>query len=456
MKKHKTYFTFIDLFAGIGGFRIAIEVLGGKCVGFSEIDKKAIQTYKENFDTSNEKELGDIVGLTSLPKHNLLVGGVPCQPWSVAGAKKGFNDPRGQLWNDVIRLVDLNQPKSFIFENVKGLYDPKNRQYLEIIEENLRNCSNGYWVTHKLINSFDFGLPQNRDRVFIVGIRKDLLQSVRQFDFPKPIEGDHKLYHVIDGVTVFSEHLTKTKHLQRDLFGERTPMSRNPFQKIDELNDFFILCDTRNGHTTIHSWDIKRTTKREREICLTILKNRRKSKYGEWDGNPLSFHNLSELIPKLDLSELDSLVKRGFLRREEDDRYELVNTKNSAGINGIYRVFLPNSDIFSTITATGTNDMVALKTISGATPLEYKRNFIKEILKKKQYRPISSKEAARLQGFPDDFVLHEDEKVAKKQFGNAVPVPVVYHIVQSLINARVFNNNKKGGKVNVTVTGNSR
>ena len=422
-------------------------------MGYSEIDRNAIKTYKENFDTNREKELGDIIKLTALPKHNLLVGGVPCQPWSVAGTKRGFDDPRGRLWNDVIRLVDYNAPEAFIFENVRGLFNPKNREYLELIENGLRNCNSGYSVIHKLINSYDFGLPQNRDRVFIVGMRKDLLEGMTEFSFPNPIKSEHKLYHVIDGLTVSSEHLIKQKQLQRDLFGERVPFSRNPFQKIDEMNDFFILCDTRNGHTTIHSWDIRRTTKKEREICLTILKNRRKAKYGEWDGNPLTFDSIYELIPKLKEEELQSLVQKGFLRQEEDGRYELVNTKNSAGINGVYRVFLPNSDIFSTLTATGTNDFVALKTTSGKTPAEYKSNFIKEILKKRKYRPITAREAGRLQGFPDDFKLHENGQIAKKQFGNAVPVPVVIHIVQALINTGILGTRIRGSYYSFTSQG---
>ena len=437
-------FRFVDLFAGIGGFRIAIEALGGECVGFSEIDREAIRCYKDNFDTAEDEDLGDITAITMVPEHDLLVGGVPCQPWSVAGAKRGFDDPRGQLWDDVTRIVDANAPKAFVFENVKGLYDPKNRRSLDLIEHRLSSCGTGYSVSHQLINSYDFGLPQNRERVFIVGIRGDLLRCTTRFRFPGHIKCEHKLYHVVEGLSVDSEHLIKQKHLQRDLFGQRTPRSRNRFQKLDEMNDFFILCDTRNGHTTVHSWDVKRTTKREKEICIAILKNRRRSKFGERDGNPLSFSQLSELVPSLKTEELDSLVVKGFLRKTEDGRYDLANSKNSAGIGGVYRVFLPNSDIFSTLTATGTNDVVALSTVSGRTPLEYRTNFIKDILRKRRYRPISAREAARLQGFPDDFKLHGDDKTAKKQLGNAVPVPVVHHVARSLIETGVFDRKPAG------------
>ena len=113
-------FTFVDLFSGIGGFRIALERCGGSCLGYSEIDDNAIATYNNNFINSIfEWRLGDITKVTSLPKPvDIITGGVPCQSWSVAGKMKGFEDPRGRLWYDAIRLVKINQPKVFIFENV--------------------------------------------------------------------------------------------------------------------------------------------------------------------------------------------------------------------------------------------------------------------------------------------------------------------------------------------------
>ncbi|MFH7028765.1 MAG: DNA cytosine methyltransferase [Heteroscytonema crispum UTEX LB 1556] len=137
-------FTFVDLFAGIGGFRIPLEELGGICLGYSEIDKEAIKVYQNNFirDTTIESAyLGDITNLNKLPfEIDLLVGGVPCQPWSIAGKLQGLEDARGKLWIDVFRVVKANQPKAFIFENVKGLTEPRNRKSLEYIINNLRGC----------------------------------------------------------------------------------------------------------------------------------------------------------------------------------------------------------------------------------------------------------------------------------------------------------------------------
>jgi len=124
----KKEFTFIDLFSGIGGFKMALSNNGGECINFSEINKDAISTYCENYKESFESNLGDITKIKELPKHDILTAGVPCQSWSIAGKNLGFDDDRGQLWNDTIYLLKQSQPKAFIFENVKGLVDPRNNE----------------------------------------------------------------------------------------------------------------------------------------------------------------------------------------------------------------------------------------------------------------------------------------------------------------------------------------
>ncbi len=443
--KTKNAFTFVDLFSGIGGFRIPLESLGGRCLAFSEIDKAAIETYKTNFweyNSKDEIELGSITGVGKLPfkEIDLIVGGVPCQSWSVAGKMRGFEDPRGQLWYDTLRVVKLNKPRTFIFENVKGLIDPRNRSSLEFLIEEFSKL--GYSVKYQLLNSYDFGLPQNRDRIFLVGIRKDI-KCKSEFAFPSPLQKKSFLYDILSQYTSEQKEIKKEIIDSKLLFGDKIPMGRNRFQNVNELNDFFIFCDTRNGHTTIHSWDIIRTSSREKEICMTILKNRRKKIYGKADGNPLSFKNLTGLIPSLKKEELEGLISKKILKYISGEGYAFVNSKNSAGINGIYRIYLPHSNIFSTLTATGTKDVIALKSVSGTTPLEYKENFISQIIKAKQFRSISSKEAGKLQGFPEWFCVHRDDKLAKKQFGNAVSTNVIYNLVKSLLTTEPFNHADK-------------
>jgi len=435
-------FTFIDLFSGIGGFRIPLEMLGGKCLGFSEIDKQAIEVYKKNFfgfNNEEELELGDITKIEKLPfqEIDLIVGGVPCQSWSVAGKMRGFDDPRGKLWDDSIRVIKLNKPKAFIFENVKGLVDPRNKANLDLIIASFKKI--GYTVKKpQLLNSYDFGLPQNRDRIFIVGVRNDLSNHIQKFNFPSAIDSKHLLTDLISEIKT-DKTIIKKIFEPSEIYEGKIPMSRNRFQKIDQLNDFFIFCDTRNGHTTIHSWDIIKTSDREKEICMQILRNRRKKIYGNADGNPLSFEILKKLIPDLKKDELSKLVNKKILRIVQEKGYEFANSKNSAGINGIYRVYLPHSDIFSTLTATGTKDVIALKSIYGSNPQEYRENFINEIVKKKLFRSISAKEAGKLQGFPNWFSIDKDEKAAKKQFGNAVSTSVIYFLANELVNTEIFN-----------------
>ncbi|MFM6008925.1 MAG: DNA cytosine methyltransferase [Sphaerospermopsis kisseleviana] len=426
-------FTFIDLFAGIGGFRIALEKLGGQCLGYSEIDKQAVKVYQQNFISylnKHEIELGDITKIRELPSNiDVVVGGVPCQPWSVAGCLKGFEDPRGKLWFDVIRLVSKSQPKAFIFENVSGLASPKNRDNLELILQEFEHI--GYCVKWKVLNAYDFGLPQNRDRVFIVGIRNDI-ESCHQYQFPSPLNIHPKVLDILDefkNITV----VEKVKLDPHTLFKGMIPPSRTRFQKDDELNDFFIFSDLRNGHTTIHSWDIIKTSDREKMICLTLLKHRRSKKYGDKDGNPLSFENFRELIPDIEINELNILVDKGIFRWTDNRKYEFVNSKNMTGINDIYRIILPTADIVPTLTATGSKDYIATVSIHASHPEEYKNLFLEKIYKPKKYIPITAKHACKLQGFPANFAYHQKDEVAKKQFGNAVPIPVVEYVAKELL-----------------------
>lgn len=438
--KGDSAFTFVDLYAGIGGFRVPLEELGGKCLGFSEIDKYAIETYKNNFwelKDNEEVELGSITNLGKLPfkKIDLIVGGVPCQSWSVAGKMRGFDDPRGKLWHDTIRVIELNKPKAFIFENVKGLIDPRNKASLELIIENFEAL--GYIVKYQLLNSYDFGLPQNRDRIFIVGIKKEL-KANKIFKFPISKNKKSYLYEILEGFNKDMKNFKKEIFDPKELFGDKIPMGRNRFQKTNEFNDFFIFCDTRNGHTTIHSWEMIRTSKREKDICMAILRNRRKKIYGNADGNPLSFIHLSSLVPSLKESELTSLINKKILKYIDGQGYVFVNSKNSAGINGIYRIYLPHSNTFSTLTATGTKDVIALKNIQAKTAKEYKERFIDEIIKAKKYRTINAREAGKLQGFPKWFAVHKNDNLAKKQFGNAVSTTVIYNLAESLLITDIF------------------
>lgn len=176
-------FTFIDLFAGIGGLRIPFDKLGGECVFTSEIDKKCQDTYEINF---KERPFGDIKEITEsdisqIPKHDLLLAGFPCQAFSNAGKRKGFNDTRGTLFYDIEKILAFHKPKAFLLENVKGLRSHDGGETLRIILEVLRDTLGYYVPEPEILNSKDFGVPQNRQRIYIVGFLKE-----NNFQYPKP------------------------------------------------------------------------------------------------------------------------------------------------------------------------------------------------------------------------------------------------------------------------------
>ncbi|MFD3162538.1 DNA cytosine methyltransferase [Herpetosiphon sp. NSE202] len=428
-------FRFIDLFAGIGGFRLGLEAAGGICVASAEIDQQAIKVYRQNWPVdSAEHNLGDIKAIQQLPAHDVLVGGVPCQPWSIAGKNQAFDDPRGQLWADVIRLVRINQPKAFIFENVKGLVDPRNRLCLESILDSFKEL--GYSIYYKLLNSFDYGVAQNRDRVFIIGVHQKL--GIFDFSFPEYAESDKKLYQILDNLQAPSMTASSIP-IQRNLFGERIEVGFNKLTPRGAVNDFFILNDIRNGPTSIHSWEIYPTTEREKQICTIIMRNRRNQRYGDCDGNPMSYQDIAELVAGLAESELQALVGKRILRQYADGKYEFFNRRLSGGIDGTYRIFLPNARFFGTLTARGMHDEIAEISVSGANAEEYKHNFIQQVLIPKRYRKITVNEAARLQGFPATFKFHSNQAANFRLIGNSVAPPVIVALGKALQSIKLFD-----------------
>jgi DNA (cytosine-5)-methyltransferase 1 len=176
---------FIDLFCGIGGFRLGFESIGGECVFSSDIDKYACETYYNNF---GDYPSGDItkIDANEIPSFDLLCGGFPCQPFSIGGLRKGFQDTRGTLFFHIERIIRDKKPKAFILENVKGLVNHDKGKTLEVILNKLACKINGeinerkfidclnYHVFYKVLNSKDFGVPQNRERVYIIGFLDDV------------------------------------------------------------------------------------------------------------------------------------------------------------------------------------------------------------------------------------------------------------------------------------------
>ncbi len=189
-KKQKD-FDFIDLFAGIGGFRVALESHGGNCVFSSEWDENSQITYFKNF---GEIPHGDITKIQekNIPKHNVLCAGFPCQAFSVSGKRKGFDDTRGTLFFDVARIAKYAQPEILFLENVKNFVKHDNGKTMKVVQDTLDEI--GYDNFAKILKSSDYGVPQARERVYIIGFRKDL--KIKNFKFPSPI----KKYKVVEDI----------------------------------------------------------------------------------------------------------------------------------------------------------------------------------------------------------------------------------------------------------------
>ncbi len=242
-------FTFIDLFAGIGGFRIAMQNLGGKCVFSSEIDRDAQRTYYANF---GEVPHGDITQQQTkniIPeKFDVLCAGFPCQAFSIAGYRKGFEDKRGKLVFDVAEILRARRPKAFILENVKGLLTHNNGETYAKILQLLWDI--GY-VTHvKVLNTMDFNIPQHRERVLIVGINSEKVLYYGDYTFPQPQSLTNTIHSCID-TTVSDE-----KYFYRE--------------------DKYIYSELKKGITnpnTVYQWRRLYVRENKSNVCPTLTAN---------------------------------------------------------------------------------------------------------------------------------------------------------------------------------------
>ncbi len=311
-------FKFIDLFAGIGGFRLAMQSLGGKCVFTSEWDKEAQKTYRANF---GEVPFGDITKEETkkfIPNDfDILCAGFPCQAFSIAGKRGGFEDTRGTLFFDVAEIIKRKKPKAFFLENVKGLRNHNGGKTLETILNVLRNDLGYYVPEPKIINAKEFGVPQNRERIYIVGFRKDL--KITQFEYPKPSNKKVTFAKVKEKNVVPTRYYLSTQYLQ-----------------------------------TLHNH-----------------KNRHASK-----GNGFGF----EIIPDDGIS---NAVVCGGMGRERN--------------------------------------LVLDHRITDFTP----ETKIKGVVNREGVRKMTPREWARLQGFPDKYVIPVADASAYRQFGNSVAVPAI-------------------------------
>ena len=332
---------------------------------------------------------------------------------STAGKKLGFADKRGLLWNDTLYLLNKSQPKAFVFENVKGLVDPRNEESLNYIKNKIKES--GYYSQVYLLNSNEYGSIQNRVRMYIIGFK------------------DKKYYDR------FSLPVGKESNITlKDILSEEVNNDNSNYECA-----YFSFNDLRNGKTSIHSWDIIETTDKEKYICNLLLTNRRKKEYGDKDGNSLSLKQLQSIDKCITIEDIEKLINKGIIVEKlntvtNEKEYDFKNSKISTGINGVNRIYLPNSNSFPTMVASDSNDYITTECIYADTLKEYKKEFIEKVYLPKKYRKITKEEACRIQGFPSNFILPDKRYKWMKMIGNSVDINIVDKIIKSIVETGVF------------------
>lgn len=338
LPKDNPKFTFIDLFAGIGGFRMAMQNLGGKCVFSSEWDSQAQKTYLLNY---GEVPFGDITKESTksfIPDNfDVLCAGFPCQAFSLAGKRLGFEETRGTLFFDVAEIIRRKQPKAFFLENVKGLLIHDKGKTIQTILKVLREDLNYFVPDPQIVNAMNFGVPQHRERIYIVGFRKD--QNVNEFTYPIPTDKTKTFADIKEEKVVSSKYYLSTQYVK----------------------------------------------------TLVAHKERHAAK-----GNGFGY----EIIP--DNGVANAIVVGGMGRERNlviDNRLEdftpVTNIKGEVNRDGLRRM----------------------------TPREW----------------------ARLQGFPDTFIIGVADASAYKQFGNSVAVPAIQATAEQIIKRIDLSKSKNYG-----------
>lgn len=412
---------FIDLFAGIGGIRLGVtnaltnHGIESQCVFSSEIDRKACETYNLNY---HEQPLGDIRQITDTPPFDLVLAGFPCQPFSYAGKRQGFGDTRGTLFFEVERLIAANRPKAFLLENVRGLYTHDEGRTFQTIMNRLHDL--GYGTYDLLLNSSDFGVPQNRVRLYILGIRDaqpnmTLITNLGASDshaYRRDVQlnlfGGQRRAIVAD----ILEDNVDPKYICSDKFQQ---MLHNAVGEDLNMLHGWRMMDYRGGQS-VHSWDMGMRgvcSEAEKKFMTLLIQNRRLPKFGrEQDGKKLTMEQIKTFYHDEDIERVSkSLIGKGYLK-VEDGKYSPVCGNMSFEV---FKYLDPHS-ISITLTSSDCNRL--------------------GVIQNNKARHVTPRECARLQGFPDTFIVHPEDKYAYKQFGNSVSVPVI----EALVNDFIDNN----------------
>lgn len=413
---------FIDLFAGVGGIRLgAVSALSkhgieSQCVLSSEIDERACETYQLNF---KEYPSGDIKEIVDVEPFDFLLAGFPCQPFSYAGKRRGFGDTRGTLFFEVERMLNLYQPKAFLLENVRGLYTHDKGWTFKTIIKRLHEL--GYGTYDMLLNSSDFGVPQNRVRLYILGIKDAIPKMTLSTNLGA--SDSHRYKEKLEQFKLYKCEEQFTKRTVGQILEDSVPEKYYCSQEFtDQLRSVvgedlsklhgYRLIDYRGGQS-LHSWELGKKGKcseAEIEFMNLLIQNRRKPIFGtQQDGKKLTLDQIKTFYFADDILDVvASLKKKGYLK-EDDGKYNPVCGNMSFEV---FKFLDPNS-ISITLTSSDSNRL--------------------GVIQNNRPRRITPRECARLQGFPDSFIVNPIDLFAYKQFGNSVSVPVIEAVISDFI-----------------------
>ena len=307
--------TFFDFCSGIGGGRLGLEMTGLQCVGYSDTARLAPITYRLMHETINEKNYGNLkrIKTDTLPQFDLLIAGFPCQTFSVMGRKEGFSDTRGQIIFHLVRILSEVKPSCFILENVKGLVTHDKGNTLKIILKELDEA--GYDVTYNVLSSIDHGVPQMRQRVYFIGINKDLQKDITKFQWPDPVPKPSLSKYLIDDKKASEERLEILEYYLNN------PTNSGKYKINDLLKMEGMILDTRMNDLRIYE-----------ERCPTLRAQRDGILY-------VKNHEIYQL------TGYEALLLQGFpieyankVKDEVSDRHLLMQAGNAMTVNVIHQL----------------------------------------------------------------------------------------------------------------------
>jgi DNA (cytosine-5)-methyltransferase 1 len=410
--------TVISLFAGAGGKDLGFLRAGFDVVWANDVDAAACATYRDNVGSHIHHEDIRSVDFSTLPSADLVIGGFPCQGFSIVGTRR-LDDERNFLYRAMKEVVRQKLPSFFVAENVRGLLSlAGGRVFAAMVDE---FAALGYQVTYWLLNARSYGVPQHRERVFIVGSRTGRL-PIR----PPPTHISPGDLQALPGLG--DTNGQRPYRTLRDAIEDLVILGSLPNHEVDEswrrrhpewetiihsLKPGQKLCNVRLGPRSVCTWDIPGVfgaiSEAERDVLVAIARHRRRKKYGARDGNPLPLSVISQVagVPNA-ASIVASLVEKDYLV-PEGDRYALKHA-----FNGIFRRLRWDHPSEAVLTVFH-------------SPRYY--------VHPSAARPLSVREVARIQGFPDDFVFQGSLKDQYTQVGNAVPPPLAEAVARQVLRA---------------------